>query len=118
MSAILAAFDTEAALLEALRKLRAEQVGELQTYTPKVLEGEPTGSPLPLIIFVAGLAGAVCGVRAHDLRGCLELSSGHWRASEILLAFFRPDRLRGRRAVGAHGRILRLLRGQPDADAL
>lgn len=59
MSAILAAFDSEVALLEALRKLRAEQVGELQTYTPKVLEGEPTGSPLPLIIFVAGVTGAV-----------------------------------------------------------
>lgn len=58
---IVAAFETEPALRHALERLRAEHVGGLQTYTPKVLEGEPTHSPMPLIMCVGGLFGAAAG---------------------------------------------------------
>ena len=58
MSAILAAFDTEAALTGALSRLRSEQVGVLETYSPKRLDADLSGSRLPLVIFVAGLTGA------------------------------------------------------------
>ena len=57
-SSLLASFATEAALRDALRRLRAEHVDGLRTYTPKALEGEPANSPLPLIIFIAGMIGA------------------------------------------------------------
>jgi len=55
---IVAAFATEAALRHALTRLSAEHSERLQTYTPKVLEGGRTDSPLPLIILIAGLIGA------------------------------------------------------------
>lgn len=58
---ILASFDTEAALRVALEKLRANEIEEFRTYTPKAVEGEATGSPMPLIILVAGLFGAAAG---------------------------------------------------------
>lgn len=54
---ILAMFETEAALCRALERLRAVEPGELRTYTPKPLEGEPPRSVLPLIVLIAGLLG-------------------------------------------------------------
>lgn len=54
---LVASFATEAALRDALQRLRAEHVEGLRTYTPKALEGEPTNSPLPLVIFAAGMIG-------------------------------------------------------------
>jgi len=60
MSGLVAAFETEAALVQALTRLRAEPVGRIETYTPKALDEDEkgTGSPMPLLIFLAGMAGA------------------------------------------------------------
>ena len=55
---LVASFNTEAALRDALHRLRAERVQNLQTYTPSALEGVPANSLLPLVIFVAGMIGA------------------------------------------------------------
>jgi hypothetical protein len=55
---ILAMFNAEAGLAQALERFRAERIGPLQTYTPAPLQGEPTTSPIPLIILIAGLTGA------------------------------------------------------------
>lgn len=57
MSGVLAGFETEAALRAALDRLAATHVGSVETYTPKALDEEGTGSPLPLLMFVAGLLG-------------------------------------------------------------
>jgi hypothetical protein len=58
---LLVMFETESALCEALARLRAGHIDDLRTYTPKPLESEPTHSPLPLIVFVAGLTGSIAG---------------------------------------------------------
>ncbi len=59
MKGILAEFATEDALREALRRLAGEQIGQVETYTPKALEEHAPGSPLPLLMFVAGMVGFV-----------------------------------------------------------
>lgn len=57
---IVVSFETEAALRHAVQRLGSANI-ELQTYTPKSVEGEPTSSPLPLMILIAGLFGAAAG---------------------------------------------------------
>ncbi len=52
---IVASFETETALRDAMEHLRAGRVGVLQTYTPKRLDDNPEGSLVPLVILIAGL---------------------------------------------------------------
>jgi hypothetical protein len=58
MSGILAAFETEHSMCDALAALRHQQF-YFETYTPKPLDENPTGSPLPLVMFIAGMVGFV-----------------------------------------------------------
>lgn len=58
---ILARFETEAALRNALLQLRDAHIGGLETYTPKPLHAESSASPLPLIVLLAGLLGGSAG---------------------------------------------------------
>ncbi len=59
MSGLLAGFETEDALRRALDQLARRPGGAIETYTPKALDQEGTGSPLPLVMFVTGLLGFV-----------------------------------------------------------
>lgn len=56
MSGILAAFETETALARALATLQERHL-EYETYTPAPLDENPSGSPLPLVMFIAGMVG-------------------------------------------------------------
>jgi hypothetical protein len=58
MTTLVASFATEAGLLEALPRLR--DLGSVETYTPKALEDDRP-SILPLIVLIAGFAGAAAG---------------------------------------------------------
>ena len=55
---IVAMFNDEPNLARALQRLRGERVGPLETLTPAPLQGESEGSPIPVIILLAGLLGA------------------------------------------------------------
>jgi hypothetical protein len=58
MKTVVANFASEAGLMEALPRLRA--LGVVETYTPKALEDDQP-SILPLVVLIAGVAGAACG---------------------------------------------------------
>jgi hypothetical protein len=58
MKTIAASFASEAALVDALPRLRG--LGTVETYTPKALEDDRP-SILPLVVLIAGLVGAACG---------------------------------------------------------
>ena len=55
---ILAMWAEEDGLAQALARFREARVGPVETYTPAPLQDEPTASPLPLVILLAGLLGA------------------------------------------------------------
>jgi hypothetical protein len=55
---ILAAFETETALVEALARLREAAIRGVETYSPKAIEGQSGRSFVPLAILVAGVIGA------------------------------------------------------------
>jgi hypothetical protein len=59
MRGVLVGFATERALQQALDRLRTEDVSDFETYTPMALDEHPTGSPLPLAMFVGGMVGFV-----------------------------------------------------------
>jgi hypothetical protein len=58
MKTLVASFASEAGLLEALPRLRG--LGPVETYTPRALEDDRP-SILPLIVLIAGFAGAAAG---------------------------------------------------------
>lgn len=60
---MVAAFRNQDGLLDALGRLRANGIGPLQTYTPAPLpEAEEAGSPIPLIILIGGVVGALASL--------------------------------------------------------
>ena len=59
---ILAMFEREDGLVQALERFRAARLGPLETYTPAPLESEGTASPIPAIIFAAGLLAAAASL--------------------------------------------------------
>jgi hypothetical protein len=64
---ILARFETEGALREALAQLRANHISGIETYTPKPLQEESSASPLPLIVLIAGVLGALAAFAMQTL---------------------------------------------------
>ncbi|MBO0711126.1 MAG: DUF3341 domain-containing protein [Acetobacteraceae bacterium] len=56
MTGLLAAFDSENALRTALTRLGEERL-PISTYTSRSLDEKPKGSPLPTVMFAAGLVG-------------------------------------------------------------
>jgi hypothetical protein len=58
MTLIVASFETETGLVEALPRLRT--LGSVETYTPKALHDD-RASILPLVVLIAGLLGAGAG---------------------------------------------------------
>lgn len=65
---IVAAFRDPDGLSHALERLRAAQVGPIETYTPTPLDGEGAWSPLPLVVLAAGLLGGAAsfGLQAYS----------------------------------------------------
>jgi hypothetical protein len=59
MNGLLAGFDSPHDLSHALARLKEARMEILETYTSAPLEEVPSASPLPLAMFVAGMAGFV-----------------------------------------------------------
>lgn len=59
MRGVLAGFTSEQALELAVDRLAAKKLERIETYTPQPMdeEAEPAGSPLPLVMFIAGMLG-------------------------------------------------------------
>ena len=108
MRGVLAGFATEHALRQALDRLVAEHIKGVETYTPVALKENPTGSPLPLVMFVAGVLGFVgfFALMAYADVWAYPLNIGG--RPRFRLALVRADRVRTRRAVRHGSRVLRL----------
>ncbi|WP_428486437.1 DUF3341 domain-containing protein [Rhodopila sp.] len=87
---ILAMFTNEDGLARALERFREARIGPLETYTPAPLSGEPTASPIPLIILLAGLFGAAAsfGLQTYSFTVAYPFKIG--RRPEFAWASFIP----------------------------
>ena len=95
---IVAQFPSGDALGQAARTLRQAGI-PAETRSPVALtEDEHAGSRLPLLVLIAGLLGAVAGLRDAVLRHHGQLSADHRRAAQFLLDLVHRVRLRMRRA--------------------
>jgi hypothetical protein len=56
---VLAGFESAQALREAVERLAAAGVREIETYTPAPLDQDDSDSPLPLTMFIAGMLGFI-----------------------------------------------------------
>jgi hypothetical protein len=61
MKLVVASFSSETSLIAALPYLHEAKLGNLVTYTPTMLRGEPHSPIIPWIVLVAGLLGAFGG---------------------------------------------------------
>jgi hypothetical protein len=59
MKGVLAGFESAQALRDAVDRLAAAEVREIETYTPAPLDEYSSGSPLPLAMFIAGTLGFI-----------------------------------------------------------
>jgi len=59
VTGILAGFDSQSALRQAMDRLAAAHIEDVETYTPMPLDEDSAGSPLPLAMFVAGILGFI-----------------------------------------------------------
>lgn len=56
---MIAAFRDQDGLLHAMGALREAEIGPLETYTPAPLPDAEEGSPIPLIVLIGGVVGAM-----------------------------------------------------------
>lgn len=56
---IIATFGHQASLADAVHRCQAARIGPIETFTPAPLQDQSTASPIPLIILLAGIAGAL-----------------------------------------------------------
>jgi hypothetical protein len=61
MKGVLAGFTSEQSLQRAVDRLEVKKIERIETYTPRPRheEAEPADSPLPLVMFIAGMAGFI-----------------------------------------------------------
>jgi len=59
---MVAAFRDGDGLLHAMERLRSDGIGPLETYTPAPLPGAGSGSPIPLIVLIGGVLGALASL--------------------------------------------------------
>ena len=60
-----ASFKTQRALQRALRRLETEGIAGVRTYTPAIMDGFETRSPIARVVLIAGASGFIVGFAAE-----------------------------------------------------